>query len=93
MRLVSLVSVVTVAAFAATASAAEVTVEMLNRDKATNTTNVFKPALVRVNKGDTVTWKATNPGHNAAFMPPAARYSPLSVRYAMLDRNPVSSAR
>jgi len=50
------------------ASAAEVVVEMLNRDKATNTTNVYKPALVKVAKGDTVKWVATNPGHNVAFV-------------------------
>jgi pseudoazurin len=50
------------------AAAAEVVVEMLNRDKATNTTNVYKPALVKVAKGDTVKWVATNPGHNVAFV-------------------------
>lgn len=50
------------------ASAAEVVVEMLNRDKATNTTNVYKPALIKVAKGDTVKWVATNPGHNVAFV-------------------------
>lgn len=55
-------------AAAQTASAAEVVVEMLNRDKATNTTNVYKPALVKVAKGDTVKWVATNPGHNVAFV-------------------------
>ncbi len=49
-------------------SAAEVVVEMLNRDKATNTANVYKPALVKVAKGDTVKWVATNPGHNVAFV-------------------------
>ena len=50
------------------ASAAEVVVEMLNRDKATNTTNAYKPALVKVAKGDTVKWVAANPGHNVAFV-------------------------
>jgi pseudoazurin len=50
------------------APAAEVVVEMLNRDKATNTSNVFKPGLVKVAKGDTVKWVATNPGHNVAFV-------------------------
>ena len=49
-------------------SAAEVKVEMLNRDKAANLSNVFKPGLVKVNKGDTVKWVATNPGHNVAFV-------------------------
>lgn len=50
------------------ASAAEVVVEMLNRDKATNQTNVFKPGLVKIAKGDTVKWVATNPGHNVSFV-------------------------
>ena len=50
------------------ASAAEVKVEMLNRDKAANLSNVYKPGLVKVNKGDTVKWVATNPGHNVAFV-------------------------
>ncbi len=49
-------------------SAAEVKVEMLNRDKVANLSNVFKPGLVKVNKGDTVKWVATNPGHNVAFV-------------------------
>ena len=53
------------------ASAAEISVEMLNRDKAANLSNVFKPGLVKVNKGDTVKWVATNPGHNVAFVPGA----------------------
>lgn len=59
--------VISVAA-AQAASAAEVVVEMLNRDKATNTAQVFKPGLVKVAKGDTVKWVATNPGHNVAFV-------------------------
>jgi pseudoazurin len=58
-----------VGAFAAhAASAAEVTIEMLNRDKAANLSQAFSPILVKVNKGDTVKWKATNPGHNVAFV-------------------------
>jgi pseudoazurin len=27
---------------------------------------VFKPAVLKINPGDTVTWKASNPGHNTA---------------------------
>lgn len=56
-------------AAAQTATAAEIVVEMLNRDKATNMVHVFKPGLVKVAKGDTVKWVATNPGHNVAFVP------------------------
>jgi pseudoazurin len=52
----------------AVASAAEVKVEMLNRDKAANLSNVFKPGLVKVNAGDTVKWVATSPGHNVSFI-------------------------
>lgn len=69
MRLKSFACLV---AFAAPASqiagAAEVKVEMLNRDKTTNIAQAYKPALIRVNKGDTVKWVATNPGHNVAFV-------------------------
>ena len=53
---------------ASTASAAEVVVEMLSRDKTANLSNMFKPGLVRVNRGDTVKWKATQSGHNVAFV-------------------------
>lgn len=50
------------------ASAAEVVVEMLNRDKAANISNAYKPGLIKINKGDTVKWVATSPGHNVAFV-------------------------
>lgn len=48
--------------------AAEVVVEMLTRDKATNTSNLYSPGLVRVNKGDTVKWVSKQAGHNVAFV-------------------------
>ena len=56
------------AAAAQVATAAEIVVEMMNRDKTTNTMNVFKPGLVKVAKGDTVKWVATSPGHNVGFI-------------------------
>ncbi len=56
------------ALLAQTASAAEVVVEMMNRDKVANLSNLFKPGFVKVNAGDTVKWVATNPGHNVAFV-------------------------
>ena len=69
MRLFWVLSAFVFAAIAAqTASAAEVVVEMLNRDKATNISNLFKPGLVRIAKGDTVKWVATNAGHNVSFV-------------------------
>lgn len=51
-----------------TASAAEVVVEMLNRDAAANLSNLYKPGLVKIAKGDTVKWVATTPGHNVSFV-------------------------
>ena len=68
MRLIAIAAFVLASLAAQTATAAEVVVEMLNRDKATNTSNLFKPGLVKVAKGDTVKWVATNPGHNVAFV-------------------------
>jgi pseudoazurin len=55
-------------AAAPTASAAQVVGEILNPDKSTQTMKVFNPRLVKVAKGDTVKWVATNPGHNVAFV-------------------------
>src|SRR5262245_22973749 len=68
MRISSLFVALVFVLAAQTAAAAEVKVEMVNKDKATNTANAFVPALARVNKGDTVKWVATNPGHNVAFV-------------------------
>ena len=68
MRLPSIIAVAALLAAAQTAVAAEVKVEMVNKDKATNTANAYAPALVRAGKGDTVKWIATNPGHNVAFV-------------------------
>ncbi len=68
MRYLSLAAVALSLFAAQAASAAEVVVEMLNRDKVANLNNVFKPALVKINKGDTVKWVATNAGHNVAFV-------------------------
>ena len=69
MRRILPVAIV-LACFAATHTslAAEVVVEILTRDKATNTNNLYSPGLVRVNKGDTVKWVAKQSGHNVAFV-------------------------
>jgi pseudoazurin len=45
-------------------NAADHTVEMLSSSN--GQMMVFKPAVLNINPGDTVTWKATNPGHNTA---------------------------
>jgi pseudoazurin len=68
MRFLSLTAVALSLLVAQSATAAEVVVEMLNRDKVANISNVYKPTLVKVNKGDTVKWVATSPGHNVAFV-------------------------
>ena len=53
--------------FIANASFAEdTTVEMLN--KLDKRTMVFSQEIVRIDLGDTVFWKATNPGHNVEFI-------------------------
>ena len=49
------------------ALAAESTIEMLNSRNGENL--VFSEKFTKVAKGDTVTFKATKPGHNAEFIP------------------------
>ena len=46
--------------------AEDTTVEMLN--KLSKRTMVFSQEIVRINPGDTVYWKATDPGHNVQFI-------------------------
>jgi len=46
--------------------AEDTTVEMLN--KLDKRTMVFSQEIVRINPGDTVFWKATDPGHNVKFI-------------------------
>ena len=46
--------------------AEDTTVEMLN--KLGKRTMVFSQEIVRINTGDTVFWKATDPGHNVKFI-------------------------
>ena len=57
--LVLMIFVISVPAFSA-----DHTVEMLSSSN--GQMMVFKPAVLQINPGDTVTWKATNPGHNTA---------------------------
>ena len=57
--LVLMIFVISVPAFSA-----DHTVEMLSSSD--GQMMVFKPAVLKINPGDTVTWKATNPGHNTA---------------------------
>ena len=46
--------------------AEDTTVEMLN--KLGKRTMVFSQEIVRINPGDTVFWKSTDPGHNVQFI-------------------------
>ena len=57
--LVLMIFVISVPAFSA-----DHTVEMLSSSN--GQMMVFKPAVLQINPGDTVTWKASNPGHNTA---------------------------
>ena len=57
--LVLMIFIISVPAFSA-----DHTVEMLSSSN--GQMMVFKPAVLKINPGDTVTWKATNPGHNTA---------------------------
>ena len=52
---------------ATTAFAADVTVEMLNKDSEGNR-NVYSDEVVRVEVGDTVTWLPTSKGHNVEIV-------------------------
>jgi pseudoazurin len=52
--------------FAISASASEQTVEMLNKLDKENM--VFSKKIVKIDKGDTVFWKATKAGHNVEFI-------------------------
>jgi len=49
-----------------TSFAEDVTVEMLN--KLDKRKMAFSQEIVRINEGDTVFWKATDPGHNVEFI-------------------------
>ncbi len=52
--------------FSMPASAADQTVEMLNKLGKENM--VFSKKIVKIDIGDTVFWKATKPGHNVEFI-------------------------
>ena len=57
--LILMIFIISVPAFSA-----DHTVEMLSSSD--GQMMVFKPAVLQINPGDTVTWKASNPGHNTA---------------------------
>ena len=61
-----LVTLLSLSLLSISAKAAETTVEMLN--KLDKETMVFSEKIVRIETGDTVVWKATDPGHNVEFV-------------------------
>ena len=62
----NLTSIIALLFFTSNSFAADVTIEMLN--KLGNESMVYSEKIVRVNVGDTVFWKSTNPGHNVEFI-------------------------
>ena len=52
--------------FASNSFAADETIEMLN--KLEKESMVYSKKIVRIDVGDTVFWKSTNPGHNVEFI-------------------------
>ena len=68
MRIVPIIAGAVLAmALASPAAAKDVQVKMLN--KGANGAMVFEPALVKVAPGDTVTFVASDKGHNAEIIP------------------------
>jgi pseudoazurin len=57
---------ITLLFFTSSSYVADVTVEMLN--KLGKESMVYSEKVVRVDVGDTVFWKSTNPGHNVEFI-------------------------
>ena len=62
----SLTILITLLFFTAGAFAADETIEMLN--KLEKESMVYSKKIVRIDVGDTVFWKSTNPGHNVEFI-------------------------
>ena len=68
MKLVKLLAVAALIALPLPAIAADVSVDMLNKHPETRDRNVFFPAVVRIDPGDTVNWLAADRGHNVEFV-------------------------
>ena len=67
MKLYGYFSAVIVCFLATSSFAADVTIEMLNKDAEGNR-NVYSEEVVRVEVGDTVTWLPTSKGHNVEMI-------------------------
>lgn len=55
-------------AMSTSANAEDTTIQMLNKDPGSKGRNIFSPALVQIEPGETVTWVATDRGHNVEFV-------------------------
>ena len=62
----NLTVLITLLFFASSSFAADETIEMLN--KLGKESMVYSKKIVRIDVGDTVFWKSTNPGHNVEFI-------------------------
>ena len=62
----NLTVLITLLFFASSSFAADETIEMLN--KLEKESMVYSKKIVRIDVGDTVFWKSTNPGHNVEFI-------------------------
>ena len=58
--------ILTITLWTSLSYAADITIEMLN--KLDNEYMVFSQKIVKVDIGNTVFWKSTNPGHNVEFI-------------------------
>ena len=58
--------ILTITLWTSLSYAADVTIEMLN--KLDNEYMVFSQKIVKVDLGDTIFWKSTDPGHNVEFI-------------------------
>jgi len=58
--------ILTITLWTSLSYAADVTIEMLNKHD--NEYMVFSQKIVKVDIGNTVFWKSTNPGHNVEFI-------------------------
>ena len=52
----------------ASVNASDMTIQMLNKDIGSKKQNIYSPALIQIELGDTVKWVATDRGHNVEFV-------------------------
>ena len=52
----------------ASVNASDMTIQMLNKDIGSKKRNIYSPALIQIELGETVKWVATDRGHNVEFV-------------------------